>query len=63
MPTLSITFEISQKDLEAALLPNGGKISSVTVKEEPKRRGSTKPRTPARTPKKPAEATDAKKGK
>lgn len=60
MPNLLITFEISQKDLEAALLPNGGKISSVSIKEEPKKRRSPKPKIPTKTPKTPAETTAAK---
>jgi len=38
--TVKITFkvEITEKELAAALLPNGGKITEVTVEETPTRR-------------------------
>lgn len=37
---VKITFnvEITEKELAAALLPNGGKITSVTVEDTPTRR-------------------------
>ena len=35
---LRITFEISEKDLAKALLPNGGSITEVSIEEERKRR-------------------------
>ena len=37
---LRITFEISEKDLAKALLPNGGTITEVEIQEEKKSRVS-----------------------
>jgi hypothetical protein len=40
MMKLRITFEISEKDLAKALLPNGGTITEVSIEEERKRRAT-----------------------
>ncbi len=39
---IKISFEISEKELAAALIPNGGKITEVKIEETVKRRSATK---------------------
>ncbi len=52
-----ITFELNEKELAAALLPNGGKITDVAIEEKPTRRRRSAPKEEKASPKPRASRT------
>jgi hypothetical protein len=48
---MTVTFEITEKELALALLPNGGTIKEVKIEDKPTRRRRTTAQSETKTPK------------